>query len=425
VSRALCSGARAEIADAPVNGRPLSFRPTPDGIGGAIVVNPANLDERKSGLRTVSTGRPLRPASIVFASSAATPPSPRPIFQSAPRHNTGEQSVDVICAGMYRACSTWQYEVVAHLVEESLGGRRLGYLTPDEYATHVQRGARPATGSDESAGWCVVKAHEGDRSFARELADGRARAVYVHRDVREVVFSLMHKRGLTFEQLVREGMIHQVLANDRFWTAQADILIQRYDEILSDPATSVQQLARHLGIALADDDAVRIAGEYSRESNRARTEALRRRLEQAGVDLDSTDNAQICDSATLLHWNHMRQAGAGSWETKATPSQRATLHRLCGRWLRTRGYDVGPNPSNFRFLVLRAWRELVRIESDVFVGRVNFTLRAATQRFPGVARTVKRLLGMPVESKAGATAWSDPVSSERPARRSSDVAAGA
>ncbi len=42
--------------------------------------------------------------------------------------------VDVICAGMYRACSTWQYEVVAHLLEHHRSGRRLGYLTAEEYA---------------------------------------------------------------------------------------------------------------------------------------------------------------------------------------------------------------------------------------------------------------------------------------------------
>ena len=36
---------------------------------------------------------------------------------------------DVICGGMYRACSTWQYEVVGHLVERHLRGQRLGYLT--------------------------------------------------------------------------------------------------------------------------------------------------------------------------------------------------------------------------------------------------------------------------------------------------------
>src|SRR3954453_335578 len=119
----------------------------------------------------------------------------------------------VLCAGMYRACSTWQYEVIAHLLERHRAGRRLGYYTGEEFAAKYRKGHL-------DAGWGVLKSHEGDRSFTRAIKDGRALAVYAHRDVRDVVFSLMHKRGVSFEQLVRQGMIHQILVNDRFWSRQ-------------------------------------------------------------------------------------------------------------------------------------------------------------------------------------------------------------
>ena len=62
----------------------------------------------------------------------------------------------------------------------------------------------------------VLKSHEGHRCFARELSSGQALAVYAYRDIRDVVFSLMHQRGLAFEELLRQGMIHQILVNDRF-----------------------------------------------------------------------------------------------------------------------------------------------------------------------------------------------------------------
>ena len=210
---------------------------------------------------------------------------------------------------MYRACSTWQYEVAAHLIEQYLGGRRLGYLTGEQYAALMRSDAveHDDAQRDKTADWRVVKSHEGDRSFARALAEERAIAVYAYRDVREVVFSLMHKRGMTFEQLLRQGMIHQILANDRFWMARPDVLVQRYEDLLADPTRGVIELARHLGIRLEESEAARIAAEYSHESNRARTEALRRRLQEAGVDLESAANAQICDPKTLLHWNHIRQ----------------------------------------------------------------------------------------------------------------------
>jgi len=110
---------------------------------------------------------------------------------------------DVICGGMYRACSTWQYEVVAHLIERHLRGERLGYLTGEAYAARFAPFSRRAIHAGVGRrSWRVLKSHEGHRCFARALSSGQALAVYTYRDIRDVVFSLMHKRSLAFEDLL-------------------------------------------------------------------------------------------------------------------------------------------------------------------------------------------------------------------------------
>jgi Sulfotransferase domain len=310
------------------------------------------------------------------------------------------ESFDVICAGMYRACSTWQFEVVAHLVEQHRRGRRLGYLTAEQYG-----------GSPEvpPQGWRVFKSHDGDRRFAASIAQGRAVAIYAYRDVRDVVFSLMHKRRWTFEQLLRQGMIHQVLANDRFWTGQSHVLVQRYDEILADPVASVRALATHLGIEPSEGEAEQIAEEYSLAANKARADALRHRLEQGGVDLNEAANSQICDASTMLHWNHVRDGRSGSWMDESTPRQRLILHRLCGRWLRSRGYSSRPQGDRQTETTGGRARlgEKLGIEVDILRGWLSYQTRTASQRFPRLATTGKRMLGIANPSQVGAVVWSE------------------
>jgi len=349
----------------------------------------------------------------------------RPSLTVSELTEPAQRPLDVICAGMYRACSTWQYEVAAHLIERAHDGQRLGYLTSEQYARLVRMDVenRPSALARKRC-WRVAKSHEGDRSFTAALVDGRALAVYAYRDVRDVVFSLMHKRGMTFEQLLRQGMIHQILVNDRFWMAQPHVLIQRYEDLLSDPAGGVNELARHLGIPLGESEAARIADEYSHEANRARAEALRRRLHEAGVNLDSAANVQICDPTTLLHWNHIRSSGSGSWRSSATPRQLATLDRLCGRWLEERGYPLEPIVPQRTALSPRALRERARGEADLWAARSTILIRTLSQRFPATARAAKRLLGLPAQTQVGATAWADTVASNPLAGRPGDVPAG-
>ena len=330
--------------------------------------------------------------------------------------------LDIFCAGMYRACSTWQYEVVAHLIERAHDGRRLGYLTSEQYTRLVETDVKRTTlRRRRKEGLARAQVARRRSLVRRALAERRALAVYAYRDVRDVVFSLMHKRGVTFEQLLRDGMIHQILANDRFWMARPDVLIQRYEDLLAEPARGVKELARHLGIVLEESEAARIAGEYSHESNRARAEALRRRLQEAGVDLENAANVQICDPKTLLHWNHMRQGGSGSWRSTATPSQRSMLERLCGRWLEARGYPDRADRNRSKRPFAHALRERARGEADLWVGRSTFLIRACSQHFPATARTVKRLLGLPVAIQVGATAWADPVPLRPPAGRDGEA----
>ncbi len=301
--------------------------------------------------------------------------------------------MDVFCVGMYRACSTWQYEVIAHLLERHRLGRRLGYLTGEQFAALDDR-------EPDDGDWRVLKSHEGHPRFARALAEGRAIAVYAHRDVRDVAFSLAHKRKLDFETLVTQGMVHQVLANDRYWAGRPRSIAQRYDRLVAEPSAGIEELARHLGIALAHGEADEVAAEYSFQANRRRTIELGRRLQRGGVDLDDPSVTQAHDRRTLLHWNHMREGRVGDWRDRATPRQRAVLARICGPWLDRNGYEPDDPEAIASALAAEPVTpaESLRWEWAMARGRVACELRRLSLRFPGLARSVKPFLGIAPEA---------------------------
>jgi hypothetical protein len=240
--------------------------------------------------------------------------------------------VDVFCVGMYRSCSTWQYAVASELVETRYQGQRLGFLNGDQFAR--QHYAGPGTS------WRVLKSHDGHAAFAAALAQGRALALYAYRDLRDVVYSLMHKLRASFEEVVeRRGFLDTCLANDRFWRAQPGVLCQRYESLTAALNGGLRVIAAHLGLALSEEECATLAAAYTLEANRRRTSAYAARLRAEGCNLEAPENALRCDPHTNLHWNHLREGRIGAWRDQASARERAVLAHICGPWLVAHGYE--------------------------------------------------------------------------------------
>ncbi len=245
-----------------------------------------------------------------------------------------------LCVGMQRSCSTWQYEVVSHLLGRHRDATCLGFLTGEQFAE---------LGSDaDENGWVILKSHRPHDAFTSALDEGRARGVYAYRDLRDVAYSLVHKLRVDFQELIeRRRFLELVIENDQVWTTRKNLLVQRYESIIADPASAVEEIAGFLEINLGQGEAAEVAAEYSFEANRRRAEVLTDQLAAQGVNLADDRNALIFDPQTLLHWNHVRQGSAGGWRDESTPEERQALARICGAWLIERGYEPDESWSVF------------------------------------------------------------------------------
>ena len=249
--------------------------------------------------------------------------------------------MDMFCCGMYRSCSTWQYDVAqAILRSESFNNTGLeveacGYLTGPEYAEF-----RRATRSRGVIR--LFKGHEGHPSYTRAMFRGRAVGLYAHRDVRDVLFSLMFKRRQTFQEILKTGMVHQILVNDRFWRLHPQVMVQRYDDIMA----------------------------------------------ERGVDLDGAENAQVYDQTTLLHWNHIRPESR-SWRELATADERRVMQRMLGNWLAENDYPA----DTFDDLKRPAGRPL-KWRVDAAEGLLRCHSRETSSKYHRVSAPIKQWLGL-------------------------------
>lgn len=294
--------------------------------------------------------------------------------------------MDVLCVGMYRACSTWQYEIAAELVEQRYGGRRLGYLTGAEYARLLKR-------ERNRVNWRVIKSHEEHPAFTRALRHNDAIALYAIRDIRDVVYSMLHKRQVHFQSFLKEGMIHQILANDRYWRsfAGAGFLMQRYERILADPNQAVREIACALALDCEDSEVERLSTEYSLENNRKRVHEAAERLRRAGVDLEDRANSTLFDAHSLLHWNHLRSGQVGDWQGRASLAERRVFARLLNPWLARNGYEPDELSAGAARTMGQFWDE----ERDLLHGWVRCRLRCAALRYPRTGTLAKRILRIP------------------------------
>lgn len=243
----------------------------------------------------------------------------------------------VLCVGMYRACSTWQYGVVGALLERHRAGQRLGFVEGIRFAEKLAE-------NPQTSDWAVLKAHDYHTRFGELLTSGQALGIYSYRDLRDVVASYIHKTGTDLATLRERGFIELCLRNDRLWRAQPGMLVQSYRALIDEPSRGVEEIANHLEIPLEPGEAQEIAETLSLAATRRRVESLSARLRDEGVNLVAQDLTRF-DPVSLFHWNHIRPADSGTTTDETALRQRAEIEQLTRPWLLANGFEVAADSA--------------------------------------------------------------------------------
>jgi len=228
----------------------------------------------------------------------------------------------VFCGGMMRAGSTLQYQIASWVIETAGIGARHGWASPDHLAGTIAELEKKPT-------WHTLKTHLYTGAVAQALEAERAVALYVHRDLRDVLASSMLKHNLPFTNVWASDTLPEAVRNGHLWEKAPGVHATRYEALMDCPEMEVRAIADKLNVRLGAEAIAGILRACSLENNLARVSAL--------------PGGQQYDPGHLMHHRHIGayRGEVGEYKRILKPEEIALVSAHYGAWLRNHGYTVG------------------------------------------------------------------------------------
>jgi len=241
----------------------------------------------------------------------------------------------IFAGGMFRSGSTLQFQLISTLIERSSLGRRLEWRTPEDFAGLAEQLGDPSE-------MLVFKTHVCKHPMRIRLLDGRARAVAVHRDLRDVIVSGAHKDGISPTPDYCSEMTKGCLACYNGWPVCEAVRWWAYDRFVDETADCIMEMAEHIRVPCDLQTARQLAEEFSPERQRKRIDsAIREGRMRPAIPGDKRLHAE----GDLLHPNHVRDGRTGQWITDLSPDAVRAIETIAGAWLTSHGYRLSLEPA--------------------------------------------------------------------------------
>ena len=235
----------------------------------------------------------------------------------------------IFCCGMIRSGSTLQYQLTAEIVEKLGNGKRLGFVNNESFKELQKK-------EDPEKEMLVVKSHYFLQGANNCIKEGRGKAVYVYRDVRDVVPSFMNVSGASFGASV--FAMEKSLNEYKKWVNTEDILISKYEELVEDVKREVGRITEYLGLTLDDSIADEIAMKFSLQEQKKRIKQTNYKKIDEEIGRENAPEPH-----SLLKKNHINSGESGQWNVALSRFQIGMIESIAYDWLKEKGYPISQN----------------------------------------------------------------------------------
>jgi len=239
----------------------------------------------------------------------------------------------VYCAGLPKAGSTLQYNLVKELLGATLA---VDYgWTP---AAKFANGFRPEYG-DENGRHMMLKCHRVPRWVDDDPGDPRLRIVSTYRDLRDVAASAIEfQPDAGWDNAI--ATLDLSVAEFNRLDGLGTCLIQRYETMMTDLPGTIRELAAYLGCAPTDDEIDDLAARWQVDAAKERAHAAETPPKRRWWQRRPAKADEPWDKDTLLWSTHISESKGrpGRYEGVLTADQLAELDERYGDWLRAHNY---------------------------------------------------------------------------------------
>lgn len=233
----------------------------------------------------------------------------------------------IFCSGMMRSGSTVQFQLTSSIVETAGVGCRHPYIPATEFSK-IQSDGRKRD-------FAVFKSHLCLPDFKWECLNEGAMVVYCYRDIRDVAVSAMRKFDMSFDALVDAGWLDQALTDYYAWTNMPNVLVSRYEEMISNLSKEASRIVDFLGLNVDYEALSILAEQYELPAQQQRIDVLKQRY---GQSINASN--VVFDEVELLHHNHIHKGEVDGWRDQLSPLQQRFLTERYRQWLLSLGYDL-------------------------------------------------------------------------------------
>ncbi len=233
----------------------------------------------------------------------------------------------IFCGGMYRSGSTLQYQIISEIVELKEIGKRITWEKPEMFS--VVRGKYETYAKIK-----VFKSHICTSDIRAEFEINNAWGAYIYRDLRDVIVSIMQKRGFSFEDVIKGDVIKSCIDNYYAWRALPKVYVSRYEEVVEDLKSEVFGIADFFKINLSRSETDIITTKLSLPNQKERIKQFKKMRSYVNL------RKNRFDPFSLLHMDHIQDGRVSKWKEVLTASQARVANLKYGEWLKKNHYDL-------------------------------------------------------------------------------------